>query len=225
MKVYFISGLGADKRVFKYIQLPEGYEAIYLDWLTPFKNETLPGYALRMAEKIIQTEPFILAGLSLGGMIASELSKKLKPVFTFLISSVPISSQLPPYIRFAGKLNILNFIPIGLLKSTALAKRALQVMSRRDVKLMSEMLKDTDAIFIRWGIKAIAIWHNETLPDHYAHIHGNWDRVLPIRYTNPTHVVRRGGHAMIINRADEINSWLKEQLAFVSRSSGNAKAN
>ncbi|HEX4849839.1 MAG TPA: alpha/beta hydrolase, partial [Puia sp.] len=212
MKVYFISGLGADKRIFKYVSLPDGFEAVCLDWLTPVKNEELSGYALRMAEKIDQSEPFILAGLSLGGMIASELSEKIKPVFTLLISSVPISSQLPPYIRFASKLNLLKIVPIGFLKSTALAKRLLQVMSHADVKLMSEMLKDTNPFFIRWGMKAISRWKNETLPIPYAHIHGTWDRVLPIRYTHPTRTIKRGGHAMIINKVDEINDWLKEEL-------------
>jgi pimeloyl-ACP methyl ester carboxylesterase len=225
MKVYFISGLGADNRIFKYVRLPEGFEAVNLDWLTPAKNEELSDYALRMSEKIDQSEPFIIAGLSLGGMIASELTKRINPVFTILISSVPISSQLPPYIRFAGKLKLLNFIPLGFLKSTALAKRMMAVMAHDDVKLLTEMLKDTPPFFIRWGMQAVATWKNETLPYPYAHIHGTWDRVLPIRYTHPTRIVKRGGHAMIINRIDEINNWLNEVLSEVSNSQRNAKTN
>ncbi|PWT71139.1 MAG: hypothetical protein C5B59_18755 [Bacteroidetes bacterium] len=218
MKVYFISGLGADKRIFKYIQLPEGFEGVYFDWLSAQKNETLADYAIRMAEKIDQSSPYVVAGLSLGGMIASELSKRLKPSFTLLISSVPVASHLPPYIRLVNKLNILKIIPIGFLKSTALAKRVLSVMSYADVKLIQDMLKDTDAAFIRWGMKAVAEWKNETFPNPYAHIHGTWDRVLPIRYTKPTKIVKRGGHAMVVNRYVEINNWLKEQLELVAKS-------
>ena len=41
MKVYFVSGLAADKRVFKHIILPVGFETVYLDWITPLKNESL----------------------------------------------------------------------------------------------------------------------------------------------------------------------------------------
>ncbi len=67
MKVYFISGLAADKRVFKYISLPTGCEAVHLDWITPQKDDTLPSYALRLASAINRDEPFALVGLSFGG--------------------------------------------------------------------------------------------------------------------------------------------------------------
>ena len=52
MKVYFISGLAADKRIFKNLRLPEGFEPVYLDWISPLKDESLRDYALRLAKKI-----------------------------------------------------------------------------------------------------------------------------------------------------------------------------
>lgn len=39
MKIYGISGLGADKRVFQFLTL--NYEFISIDWITPNKNETI----------------------------------------------------------------------------------------------------------------------------------------------------------------------------------------
>ncbi|RYD69520.1 MAG: hypothetical protein EOP53_27030, partial [Sphingobacteriales bacterium] len=65
MKVYFISGLAADCRVFKRIQLPAGFESVYLDWIPPLPNESLQSYAMRMAESIDTNEPFALVGLSM----------------------------------------------------------------------------------------------------------------------------------------------------------------
>jgi hypothetical protein len=43
MKIYGISELGADKRVFKYLTLE--HELIPVDWIKPKKNETLIGYS------------------------------------------------------------------------------------------------------------------------------------------------------------------------------------
>ena len=39
MKLYAISGLGADKRVFQYLDLD--YELIHIDWIPPLKGERI----------------------------------------------------------------------------------------------------------------------------------------------------------------------------------------
>ena len=49
MKLYAISGLGADQRVFKYLTLD--CEIIPLEWIDPQKNEPLENYAIRLSEK------------------------------------------------------------------------------------------------------------------------------------------------------------------------------
>src|SRR3954471_14038187 len=123
MKVYFIAGLAADKRVFKYIQLPTGCEAVFLDWISPEKEDTLPSYALRLASTINKEEPFALIGLSFGGMLATEIAKVYQPAVTILISSVPVSKELPGYFRMAGKMRLHKIVPVSLLKSSSLAKR------------------------------------------------------------------------------------------------------
>src|SRR5450432_3539489 len=102
MKVYFISGLAADSRVFKYIQLPAHCEAVFLEWITPIKNESLQNYSMRLAERIDMNEPFSIIGLSMGGMMASEIACRLSPAATILISSVPSSKHLPFYFKIAG---------------------------------------------------------------------------------------------------------------------------
>lgn len=42
-KIYFISGLGADKRAFHQLNLP-GFEKIFIDWIQPMPNETIQTY-------------------------------------------------------------------------------------------------------------------------------------------------------------------------------------
>src|SRR6478752_103643 len=100
MKVYFISGLAADSRVFHHIRLAEEHEMVHLQWIEPVVNETLGSYAERLAEKIDTAEPFALVGLSMGGMIAAEIAQTYKPVSTILISSIPCSLHLPTYFKW-----------------------------------------------------------------------------------------------------------------------------
>jgi len=211
MKVYFISGLGADKRVFKHILLPGGFEAVHLDWITPFKNESLRNYALRLAEKIETSSPFAIVGLSMGGMIASEISQQHKPMANIIISSVPVASQLPPYMKTSGKLKIHDMIPISLLKSAAIMKRLISVETAEDKLILKQMIEESDDSFIRWGMNAISTWQNEEAPSSYIHIHGKRDIILPVRYTKP-HIVLKGGHFMIMNRSKEINKILEKTL-------------
>ena len=49
--VYYISGLGADERVFKYLNLKGVYEK-YIKWETPQKHESLQDYCKRLIEQI-----------------------------------------------------------------------------------------------------------------------------------------------------------------------------
>jgi hypothetical protein len=78
MKLYVISGLGADGSIFEYIQFPKKFtEIIYIDWLIPNYNESFENYVNRMAEVDV-SEKFCLLGYSFGGIMVQEIHK-LKP--------------------------------------------------------------------------------------------------------------------------------------------------
>jgi len=217
MKVYFISGLAADRRAFKHIELPTGFQAEYLDWITPQKNETLKDYSFRLAEKIDSNYPFVLIGLSMGGMIASEISEKYNPAKTIIISSVPSSSQLPPYFRFARKFKLYKFIPTQLIKSAAIAKRIFSKESNEDKTILRKMIKESSEVFIKWAIHAVVAWHKEDLPSSYIHIHGTNDELFPISFTKPTHIIKNGGHFMVMTHSKKINQILENTLTSLER--------
>lgn len=212
MNVYFISGLAADSRVFKHIKLPEGYDTIYLDWIKPLNNETLKAYSMRLAEAIDKEEPFIVVGLSMGGMIATEIANEYKPKACILFCSVPTHTQMPHYYKWAYFLRLHKLVPVPLLKKISMLKRGFAPDNKTDQLLLKQVIKDSDPEFIRWAMHAILQWKNDVIPAHLWHIHGNKDGILPIRYTNPTHRVAGGNHLMIMSRADELNDFLKEVL-------------
>ena len=213
MKVYFISGLAADSRVFKHIHLPEEHEMVFLDWIEPHKEESLRSYAARLSEKIDLKSPFALVGLSMGGMMASEIAKIHQPVATILLSSVPVNTHLPFYFQWAYRLRLHRLVPVGLLKSASVLKRGLTPDSTEDKLILKQVIKDSDPAFIKWAMQAILSWKNDDIPQRYWHIHGTRDEILPLKYTNPSHRIEGGNHLMIMSRAEEINTLLRELLS------------
>ncbi len=159
MKVYFISGLAADSRVFKHIKLPDEHEMVPLDWIEPGKNESLQQYAHRLAEKIDASREFALVGLSMGGMMAAEIAKLHKPVITILLSSVPSNTHLPFYFKWAYRFRLHKLVPVALLKSASILKRGLTPDSPEDKEVLKQVIKDSDPRFIKWAMQAILSWN------------------------------------------------------------------
>lgn len=210
MRVYFIPGIGADYRLFTHVKLPEGYEAFYIHWLDPYDKEKLGDYAYRLIAQIDTSEPFILVGLSLGGMMAVEIAKRITPVCTIIISSIPIPHHLPVYFRVAGKLGIAKIVPASLLKIASSTKHALTMKLASNRKLMFDIIKVGDDRFIRWALNAVLEWENEEIPKNLYHIHGTRDEIFPIGLTNPTHIVEKAGHMFVVSNPEKANAILRE---------------
>jgi len=212
MNVYFISGLGADRFIFNKIQLPHGFTKLHLDWIRPQPDEKLEQYAERLSSSIEKDHPFALVGLSFGGMLAMEIARILPAALVVLISSIPSSRCLPPYYKFAGKFDLQRWVPISLLKSASLLKRLFTVETSEEKKYLRKAIRETDPGFIRWSLGAIVHWRYMPPDANYISIHGTADRLLPIRYTAATHVIRGGGHLMILTRSNDINHILNAEL-------------
>jgi pimeloyl-ACP methyl ester carboxylesterase len=213
LKAYFISGLGADKTAFKRIKLPEGYEPVYLDWITPEKDESLGDYARRFSSLIKNDDAFILIGLSFGGMLACEIARLRRPMKTIIISSIAASNELPWYFKRAGSMGLHKTVPINLLKAGTILKNLMGPASKEDKAIIVNYAKFADPDLVRWSLHAMVNWHQpERLPG-IVHLHGSNDRTLPLKYTRPDYIIKNGGHLMVFNKADEVNRILTEVLS------------
>ena len=212
MRAYFISGLGADSRAFYKINLPAGYQPVHLDWIPPLANETLPDYAKRFSHAIKQDEEFVLIGLSFGGMLASELAKIVSPKKIIIISSLSSYAELPWYFKLAGKLGIHRIISPSLYKRATIMNRFMGAGNKEMKSIVYSYVNNIDPAFIRWSLNVIVHWsHTERLSD-LVHIHGSNDHLLPYRYVKADYMIKNGGHLMVMNKADEVNSILQEVL-------------
>ncbi len=213
-KIYCIPGLGANEKVFERIVFPNNYEKVCLGWIEPGKKESLKDYSIRLAEPIDTSEPFILLGLSFGGMVATVLSTLIHPKQTILISSVTGRNELPWYFRASGRMH-LNAL---LHMKTALkaAPFALDIMGARtptDKEFLKEMIDQASVNLVQWSIDKILNWDNRLRPNGILQIHGTRDMVLPHTYTHAEYLVEDGNHFMIRNKAEQINTILSKILA------------
>jgi pimeloyl-ACP methyl ester carboxylesterase len=215
--LYFISGLGADKRVFQKLKLPPEYPVKYLEWITPLPEESLEAYAKRLAEGIDPSTPFILIGLSMGGMISMEIAKLFHPELVILISSIKGDQDLPWYFRMAGAFQLDKFIPGAALHSPSALSFFVGTHDSEGQKLIDDMARDADPVFVKWSMRAILDWKNNIIPNPIYHIHGSADKVLPVHFTTPDVIIDGGEHLMVYTLADQVSELICKRLEEVVR--------
>tara|TARA_B100000809_G_scaffold234479_1_gene251928 strand:+ start:239 stop:877 length:639 start_codon:yes stop_codon:yes gene_type:complete len=204
MKCYCISGLGADKRAFKYLSI--NHELIHVEWIKPNKKESISSYSKRLSKQIDTTKPFMLLGLSFGGTIACELAKFLKPEKVIHISSIINKKHLPLIFRIIGSLGIHKLIPSSLMSPPiGLAYWFFGIKKPENKKLLKEILDDTDKDFLKWAIGRLLSKEEIVIPENLIRIHGTNDKLLPIRDREGFIEIKGGGHFMVIEQADEVN--------------------
>ena len=208
--IYCVSGLGADERVFQKLKF-EGYRPIHVKWLEPKARESISDYTKRLAEQIKAERP-ILIGLSFGGIIAIEIAKNIDTEKVILISSTKNQQEIPFYFK------IFRWLPIHLLLPAKFILWVGQIFaswffsleSIDERKLLTAILFDTNARFMKWAIHQVVIWKNELTPDNIYHIHGESDRIFPYQFVHEDFSVENGGHFMIMNQAEYISNLIQK---------------
>ncbi|HEY1024526.1 MAG TPA: alpha/beta hydrolase [Sphingobacteriaceae bacterium] len=213
MVIYFLSGLGCDRRVFERIDLPSGYEMQHLDWVPVDGTETLPAYAAQLSKKIDDSKPFMLAGMSFGGMVAAEIAKIKRPEKLILFSTVANRRQLPLFYRLSGKIPLewLSARAANLLSMSYL-HRYFGPLDRRSKELVTEYFRHLDPVFLRWTLGHIGRWQNEEVFPGYLHIHGSEDKTFYARLTDAQYIIPGGGHFCILTHAQKVNEILRKEL-------------
>jgi len=206
-KVYILSGLGADERVFRYLDFKD-LDFTFVQWIKPKINEPLIDYAKRISEQVKHENP-ILIGLSFGGIVATELAKIIPVEKLILISSLKTRTEIPLIYRLAGQTNLHRLVPYSILKKDHFLNRWLfGVIDKTDKELFKRILADTDIDFLKWAINCIVKWNNSQLHSNLFHIHGTADKLLPIRKSGEVIAIENGGHLMVLDKAKQVSEAL-----------------
>lgn len=210
-EVYVFSGLGADYRVFQNIELND-FNLNHILWIPPLNNESIAAYAKRLLSQIKTPNP-VLIGLSFGGIIAVEVAKLIETNKVILISSIKSKYEIPPYFRLAGKFKLHRLLPAKFLKTVNfLSYWFFGIETKMDKQLLKQILFDTNPQFLKWAINEIVMWKNEIILNNIYHIHGDDDHILPSFYIKPDVLIPKGGHFMILNKAEQIEAILNTHL-------------
>lgn len=216
LNVYFISGLGADERVFTKLKLDPRLNVKYIQWVRPLKKESLQHYAARLSKQIDTSQPFQLVGLSFGGVIASEIADIACPQQVTLISSMSTGVPLSKFYQVMIKFLLMSPLSAPLLKS---ANRVTYSYFGADTpelkKLLKRILHDTDGKFLKWALTRMSGWDRKERVDNLFHIHGTADKLIPIIIVKPDIIIEGGGHLMIYAQADQISKILNHRLTSI----------
>ena len=212
MKIYGISGLGADKSVFQYLFLD--CPLIPIDWIHPYPNEPLAAYASRLAQAIDTSEDYGILGVSFGGLVAVEMSKMLKPKLTVLVSSAETKWELRLVYRLIGKLGIVNIIPHHFFDPPRWL--AYFLFGTKKKKLLDQILSNTDLRFAKWAVRQLLIWNNTTKLENCLKISGTHDKLIPPKDSENTVLIEQGEHFMIVDKADHISRLINEKLKTIT---------
>jgi pimeloyl-ACP methyl ester carboxylesterase len=211
--LYFISGLGADERVFQDLGL-EGERKVFIRWSPHDSRDSLQEYARRLGEQIHGTDDTVLIGFSLGGMLAIELSRLIPVKKTIIVSCIKSRQELPLLYRCISRLTFLlrTFPHSPMRRFPFVLYYFMGAESSRERRLLDEYLRRTDEAFLHWAVEKILTWRSPSPPPDLVHIHGTSDRVFPASRIQDAVFVRGGSHLMLLSRAEEVSRCIREAL-------------
>lgn len=196
---YIIPGFAADDRMFKNFKL-EDCNTTYLNWGNFNGEKSYAEYAKRVIVPQIDTDkPIVLVGFSMGGMVASELSRLIEVDKLIFIASAKNKNELPK-----GKVAALKVLRphhymnqkrlVGIVKTFA---PIFKFANKEHQKLVQAMIGDLPNGIVEFGLNSFIKWDREESPNQdYLHIHGKQDKLLSIkRIKNKIEV--EGGHFLL----------------------------
>lgn len=212
MKIYLVSGLGADYKVLEKIQFPKGYEIEYIDWLIPEKNEDFLAFVKRMATKIDTSQPFILLGYSFGGIIVQEIHKIFPAEKVIILGSIKSHHEKSKIIKFGNFSKIPNILPeiIFQEKNVKIYSFFRKIFDTNNPKVL-EYFTVRNPYYLKWSIEKISEWKHDKSPNTIQ-IMGDKDIVFPIRNSFPDFVIHGGTHLFPITKSKEVSIILGKIL-------------
>ena len=212
--IYLMPGMAASAKIFELIKFPLNYNIIYLTWITPKTNETMKSYAKRMSLFITDVDP-ILIGVSFGGILVQEISKYIKVKKLIIISSVKSKVELSMSMKFAKTTGIHHLLPLNWIND--LEKLLLFVFGpsiKVKVDAYKKYLSERDPEYLKWSINQIINWKQIKYDDKIIHIHGEKDKVFPVKYLKKHKnliIVKNGTHATILRDS----KWFSKNLPII----------
>ncbi|MCI5058297.1 MAG: alpha/beta hydrolase [Flavobacteriales bacterium] len=212
--VYLFPGQGSDGRLFEDLNLDPSFTVKNIEYIIPEKGASMEEYALALSKQIDTTSDYYLVGVSLGGMLATEISYILEPEKVVLLASAKNRYELPIRYRFQKRFPIYRLFGGRTLKYGAKIMQPIvePTRSKEYRKVFQTMLNDKDPKFMSRALFMIMNWERKESNEQIIHIHGEKDRTIPIRNVDYNQMLEGGTHLMTLLRSCEISTLLNDVL-------------
>lgn len=212
MKIYIVSGLGADFKVLEKLVFPKQHEIVFIDWLIPEKNENFAAYINRMAEKVDDSQPFYLLGYSFGGILVQEINK-LKPAKKVVIlGSIKSDKEKSRLIRAGEITKIPKILPVSLFnEKTTKAYSVLRKFFDPQNPKVLQYFRVKDPYYLKWSVEKISEWKFEET-SKVVQILGDRDIVFPIKNSKPDYIIKGGTHLFPATKFKEVSRILEGEF-------------
>lgn len=226
MSLVWLPGFGTDERVLS-LQLQAFPQSWVVPWLDVERGETLGTYGGRVAallRKRYGEEPVVIAGVSMGGMIALEVAKhggfNLQKVL--LICSCTSPAAIDVGQRWFARLT--SHLPESWIASmrSKLPRSfydKLGDLSQEHQDMTRAMFLETPTSRLRWGCGAMATWQGvdpAALSVPVRAVHGDHDLLIRSKKVTPDVWIEGAGHAANLTHPDQINAFIRDSISDAS---------
>lgn len=194
--------MGGDSRLFGPIQLSN------INLLTPDHVEPLPGedlrrYAARLISEFEIAPQDVIGGASFGGMLAAEISTQCQVAGLVLLGSCLQPSRLPWSYRWMERAGwLIPDFALGVRSWMPLVRWRFAPTTPEAGACLIAMAADYPTSQIRaFGRMALG-WPGISRPScPTLSVHGDQDRIIPLRCADPDVVLTGAGHAFTLTHS------------------------
>ena len=210
MKIYLISGLGADYKVLERLEFPKQHDVVFIKWLVPNYKEDFKNYVKRMAEKIDTSEPFYLLGYSFGGILVQEIHLIKPAQKVVILGSIKSDKEKSNFIKLGQITHIPQFIPSSFFGNTSINIYSYlrKKIDPKNPKIL-QYFRMRNPYYLKWSIQKISEWKFDEMPD-VIQILGDRDIVFPIKNSNPDYIIKGGTHLFPATKPHEVSKILEK---------------
>ena len=211
--IYLFPDQGSDERLFDSLTFDSRLDIAHIKYPIPEKGSSIKQFAKRISTQIDTCRSYIFIGVSLGGMIISELNDFLTPEQSIIISSAKNRSELPFRYRFQKVIPLYKLVPPKLMLAGAKFLQPIVEPDRnKNKETFKSMLSSKHPLYLKRTVGMVINWERKISQTSIIHIHGTHDRTIPLRNIEADEIIQGGSHMMTLTQSSPINKILSDYL-------------
>jgi len=207
---YLITGFALDRRVLEILDLPSARFRC-ADLIAAEPRETLPHYALRLADTLGFRSGDTVGGLSFGGMVALEIARQCGASRLLLLASCTHPRYIRPVFRASG--SIAPWVPDALMRTffsnIPALLRLLGMHTSRNAAFLREVMESFPPALMRQLPGMMLDWDGCEPAVPYAALHSNQDWLIrPPLHLSELTLLPGKSHLLSVSHVEAVRAFL-----------------